>query len=45
MTSQTDQVITLRQHALEVFQAALKAVDPVEAVVRYVKVKDDTIHV
>ena len=45
MTSQTDQVITLRQHALEVFQAALKAVDPVEAVVRYVKVKDDTIQI
>ena len=45
MTSQADKISTLRQHALEVFQAALKAVDPVEAVCRYVKVMDDTLQV
>ena len=37
MTSQADQVETLRQHAMEIFQAALKAVDPVEAILRHVK--------
>jgi len=45
MTSHSDQVKTLRQHALAVFQAALKAVDPVEAIYRYVKVVDDTLQV
>src|SRR5210317_2237104 len=37
MTTQTDQVETMRQHAMEIFQAALGAVDPVEAILRYVK--------
>ena len=45
MTPQADKVNTLRQHALEVFQAALKAVDPVEAVLRTVRFKNDTIQV
>ena len=45
MTSQADRVNTLRQHALEVFQAALKAVDPVEAIFRYTRVVDDTLYV
>ena len=36
-TRKTDQVETMRQHAMEIFQAGLKAVDPVEAVCRYVK--------
>ena len=37
MTTQSDQVETMRQHAMEIFQAALGAVDPVEAILRYVK--------
>ena len=40
MTTQADQVQTMRQHAMEIFQAALKAVDPVEAILRYVKQVD-----
>jgi hydroxypyruvate reductase len=38
-------VQTIRQHALEIFQAALKAVDPVEAILRYVQVMDDVLQV
>ncbi|MEJ2284600.1 MAG: glycerate kinase [Desulfobacterales bacterium] len=45
MTSQADRVKSLRQHAVEVFQAALKAVDPVEAILRYTRVADDTLFV
>jgi hydroxypyruvate reductase len=45
MTSKTKQVNTLRQHALDIFQAALRAVDPVEAIFRYVKVMDGTLQV
>ena len=45
MTSQADRVNSLRQHAVEVFQAALKAVDPVEAILRYTRVADDTLFV
>jgi len=45
MASQAGQVESLRKHALEIFQAALKAVDPVGAVRKYVKVVDDTLHV
>jgi hydroxypyruvate reductase len=45
MTPQADQVAPLRQHALKIFQAALKAVDPVEAILRYVQVKDDVLQV
>ena len=35
----------MRQQALEIFQAALRAVDPIEAVLRYVKVVDDGLQV
>ena len=35
----------MRQHAMEIFQAALKAVDPVEAVCSYVKPVDGGIHI
>lgn len=45
MTTQADQVETMRQHAMAIFQAALKAVDPVEAVCTYVKPVDDGIHI
>ena len=45
MTKQTDQVETMRQHAMEIFQAALRAVDPVEAILRYVKQAGDGIQV
>ena len=45
MTHQADQVESMRQHALEIFQAALKAVDPIEAVLRYVKRVDDGLQV
>jgi len=38
-------VESMRQHALEIFQAALKAVDPIEAVLRYVKRGDDGLQV
>ena len=45
MTSQTDKEKSLRKHALDIFHAVLKAVDPVEAILRYVKVVDDTLQV
>jgi len=45
MTRQADQVESMRQHALEIFQAALKAVDPIEAVLRYVKRVDDGLQI
>ena len=45
MTSQADHVETIRQHALEIFQAALKAVDPIEAIYRYVQVGDDGLQI
>jgi hydroxypyruvate reductase len=45
MPTQAGQIETLRQHALEIFRAALKAVDPVEAILRYVKVVDDQLQV
>jgi hydroxypyruvate reductase len=35
----------MRQHAMEIFQAALKAVDPVEAILRYVKHSDDGLQI
>ena len=41
MTTQADQIENMRQHALEIFQAALKAVDPVEAILRHIKPADD----
>ena len=45
MTSQADQVEAMRQHAMEIFQAALKAVDPVEAILRHVKRVDDGLQI
>lgn len=45
MTSQTDKEKILRKDALDIFHAALKAVDPVEAILRYVKVVDATLQV
>ena len=45
MTSQADRVETMRQHAMEIFQAALKAVDPVEAILRHVRLEDDALQV
>ena len=45
MTDQADQVESMRQHARAVFEAALKAVDPIEAVLRYVKRVDDGLQV
>jgi hydroxypyruvate reductase len=35
----------MREHALEIFQAALKAVDPVGAILKYVKVADNMLQV
>jgi len=45
MTAPTDQVETMRQQAREIFQAALRAVDPVEAILRYVKRVDDALQI
>ena len=45
MTPQADPIESIRQHALEIFQAALKAVDPVGAIHRYVKREDDALQV
>ena len=45
MTTQAEQKIPMRQQAEEIFRAALKAVDPIEAVFRYVKRVDGALHV
>ncbi len=45
MTSQADQVNSMRSDARTVFEAALKAVDPVEAILRHVKRVDDGLQV
>jgi glycerate 2-kinase len=45
MTIKTDQIDVMRQHAREIFQAALKAVDPVEAILRHVKQVDDGLQI
>jgi len=45
MTTQVDQVEFMRQQAEEIFRAALKAVDPIAAVSRYVKLADDVLQV
>ena len=45
MTTQVDQVSSMRQQAEEIFRAALKAVDPIEAVFRYVKLVDGALQV
>lgn len=41
MTTQSNRVAAMRQHAMEIFQAALQAVDPVEAICRCVKPVED----
>jgi hydroxypyruvate reductase len=45
MTKPAGLVESMRQHALDIFQAALKAVDPIEAVLRYVRLKDNILSV
>jgi len=45
MTAQANQAETMRQHAMEIFRAALRAVDPVEAILRYVKTVDDGLQI
>ena len=45
MTTRVDQVESMRQQAEKIFRAALKAVDPIEAVFRYVKRVDGVLHV
>ena len=45
MTTQADQVEAMRQHAMEIFEAALRAADPVEAICRYVKLDGDGIRI
>ena len=45
MTTQTEQRIPMRQQAEKIFRAALKAVDPIEAVFRYVKTVDGALQV
>jgi glycerate 2-kinase len=45
MTTQADQLETMRQHAMKIFQAALSAADPVEAIHRYVKLAGDGIQI
>jgi glycerate 2-kinase len=45
MTTQTEQMVPMRQQAEEIFRAALKAVDPIEAVFRYVKLADGVLQV
>jgi hydroxypyruvate reductase len=45
MIQRTDQVQSMRQDALDIFGAALKAVDPVEAILKYVKVVGDQLRV
>jgi hydroxypyruvate reductase len=45
MKIQVDRIELMRQQAEEIFRAALKAVDPIEAVLRYVKIVDGVLHV
>ncbi len=45
MTAQVDQVERMRQQAENIFRAALKAVDPIEAVLRYVQTVDGALQV
>ena len=45
MATQTDQIETMRQHAMDIFQAALRAVDPIEAILRYVKPTDNGLQI
>jgi glycerate 2-kinase len=45
MTTHVDPIEPMRQQAEEIFRAALKAVDPIEAVLRYVKRVDGALQV
>ena len=45
MTSPAGQVESMRRDARTVFEAALKAVDPVEAILRHVRLEDDALQV
>jgi len=45
MTAQANQAETMRQHAMEIFRAALRAVEPVEAILRFVKTADDGLQI
>lgn len=45
MAIQSDQSGDMRQDAMDIFQAALKAVDPVEAVRRFVRPDENTIQI
>ena len=45
MTAPVDQLEPMRQKAEKIFRAALKAVDPIEAVLRYVKTVDGALQV
>ena len=45
MTTHVDQIKPMRQQAEEIFRAALKAVDPIEAVFRYVNLVDGALQV
>jgi len=45
MTAQANQEATMRQHAMDIFRAALSAVDPVEAILRYVREVDDGLQI
>ncbi len=45
MTEPADKTESLRQHALEIFQASLKAVDPKEAIFRAVKPSEDGLQI
>jgi hydroxypyruvate reductase len=45
MTSQAYRLEAMRQHAVKIFQAALRAVDPMEAILRYVKQVDDGLQI
>ncbi len=45
MTTHDDRIGALRRHAMEIFQAALKAVDPVEAILRHVKLENEVLQI
>ena len=45
MTTKAEQRVPMRQQAEKIFRAALKAVDPIEAVFRYVKTVDGALQV
>jgi hydroxypyruvate reductase len=45
MTAPTDELKILRQHAVDIFHASLKAVDPKAAILRTVKIVDSSLQV